>query len=64
MSYQVVGSNTTICPDTPANHREFERLKASLTKRPGASRLTRQIAAENQWLRALRCYLPGREPDR
>jgi len=66
MSYQIVAPNTTWCPDTPENHREFDLLKARiLESRSGPSDLLkRQIAKENKQLRSLRTFLPGHEPDR
>lgn len=63
MSYIQLPNNTTFCPDTPKNRREFEALKKSLSA-AGNTKLQRQISKENAWLRSLRSFRPGYEPDR
>lgn len=72
--FVTVAPNTTWCPDTPENWREFERLKAALMGGRSVSRprdsvefnleLQKRISSENKKLRGLSRYLPGHEPDR
>lgn len=65
-------SLTTYCPDTPAAWSEFNRLKNQRStpraRRDKAiklnERLNQQISKENAYLRSLRQFLPGHEPDR
>ena len=65
MGFIYVAPNTTFCPDTKQNRREFERLKAQLIQAKGfPSKLQAQIAKENKLLRRLSNFLPGYEPDR
>lgn len=66
--YLTIAPNTTYCPDTPENWRNFERLKAELLSggtRSGSldQKLQARIRAENKKLRSYSTYLPGYEPD-
>ncbi len=77
MSFIYLAPNTTYCPDTPENWREFERLKEQLahgrsiskapkprTERQFTEMLRRQVASENKRLRAARAWLPGHGPNK
>lgn len=59
-----VAPNTTFCPNTPDNWRNFHHLKDAVTKPTHRNPLTGQITKENQRLRQLSAFLPGHEPDR
>ena len=64
MSYETPAKGVTVCPDTPQNWKEFNKLKASILSPTGIPRsLHAQIAKENKKLRALSRFLPGHEPD-
>lgn len=63
MNYVFVAPNTTWCPDTPENWRNFNRLKTALAQ-PHGNTLKGQATKEDRRLRHLRTFLPGHEPDR
>jgi hypothetical protein len=77
MSFESPAPGMTICRDTPANWREFERLK-ELASGPPPQRKSRRRSPgckpgellkaredrENQWIRKMSCFLPGHEPDK
>ena len=62
----------TWCEDTDRNRAEFERLKREIqsprssprSRRDKAMILNQVISRENKYLRSLRRFLPGHEPDR
>ncbi len=64
MSYIIVAPGTTWCPDTPANRREFEQLKARMKAMPGGTKMQQQVAKENKWLKTFNGFLPGHGPNR
>ena len=64
MAFELVAPNTTFCPNTPQNWRDFRKLAESISQPQGKNNLQTQLLSENKWLRQLRAFLPGYEPDR
>ncbi len=70
MGCVTVALNTTFCPDTPENWRNFYRLKEELGQHRANPKtafdraLKRQEARENKRLKGYRSWLPGMGPNK
>lgn len=67
--YIWVDKCTTWCPNTPANWENFRKRKEGILNGTGMSnnlldRLKKQANIEGKFIRRMRTYLPGYEPDR
>lgn len=67
--YHWIDACTTFCPDTPENWANFRRKKEGVLNGTGMSnklvdRLKKQANIEGKFIRSMRTYLPGYEPDR